>query len=65
MTETDSWRRATKRALGAEEEEEAMKRWLEMGRDEILGFLRMEVRFEEESEEEKESAVAILGDWFV
>lgn len=42
-----------------------MKRCLGFGRDEILGSLKVEVRFVEESEEEKESVVAILVDWFV
>lgn len=43
-----------------------MKRCLGFERDEILGFLKMEMRFvEEESVEEKESVVAILVDWFV
>lgn len=37
-----------------------MKRCLGFGRDEKLGFLKVEVRFVEESEEEKESVVAIL-----
>lgn len=42
-----------------------MKRCLGFGRDEILGFFKVEVRFVEESEEEKESVVAISVDWFV
>lgn len=64
VTETDSCRRATKRAFGAEEEE-VMKRCLGFGRNENLGFLKVVVRFVEESEEEKESVVAILVVWFV
>lgn len=42
-----------------------MKRCLWIGRDEILWFFKVEVRFVEESEEKKESVVDILVDWFV